>query len=127
MSFYCHQYHRFEFNSVCDSITLTVVCNILNINHNFIFLLSGIYNPYEFEPPHSWGYMITHNDTPQLVELLWMSDQPVAETSTWQNTQHTQQINIYAPAGFELAIPVGDRPQTHALDRSVTGIGHFFH
>ena len=27
------------------------------------------------------------------------------------------------PAGFEPSIPVGDRPQTHALDRSATGIG----
>ena len=27
------------------------------------------------------------------------------------------------PAGFEPAIPVGDRPQTRALDRSATGIG----
>ena len=26
------------------------------------------------------------------------------------------------PAGFEPAIPAGDRLQTHALDRSVTGI-----
>jgi hypothetical protein len=25
--------------------------------------------------------------------------------------------------GFEPEIPVGDRPQTHALDRSATGIG----
>ena len=27
------------------------------------------------------------------------------------------------PAGFEPAIPVGDPPQTHALDRSATGMG----
>jgi hypothetical protein len=27
------------------------------------------------------------------------------------------------PAGFEAAIPAGDRPQTLALDRSATGIG----
>jgi hypothetical protein len=26
------------------------------------------------------------------------------------------------PAGFEPAIPAGERPQTHALDRAVTGI-----
>jgi hypothetical protein len=26
-------------------------------------------------------------------------------------------------AGFETAIPAGDRSQTHALDRSATGIG----
>jgi hypothetical protein len=28
------------------------------------------------------GFVITHNDTPQSVGLLWMSDQLVAETST---------------------------------------------
>jgi hypothetical protein len=27
------------------------------------------------------------------------------------------------PAGFELAISAGERLQTHALDRSATGIG----
>jgi hypothetical protein len=27
------------------------------------------------------------------------------------------------PAGFEPAIPENDRPQTHALDRTSTGIG----
>ena len=45
-------------------------------------LLSGIYNPYEFEPPHSRGFEITHKDAPQSAGLLWTSDQPVAETST---------------------------------------------
>ena len=29
------------------------------------------------------------------------------------------------PAGFEPAMPAGDRPQTHALDRSATGIGKY--
>jgi hypothetical protein len=28
------------------------------------------------------------------------------------------------PLGFQPAIPVGDRPQTHALDRSATAIGY---
>jgi hypothetical protein len=28
------------------------------------------------------GFLITHNDAPQSVELLWTSDQLVAETST---------------------------------------------
>jgi hypothetical protein len=28
------------------------------------------------------------------------------------------------PAGFELAIPASERPQTHALDRAATGIGY---
>jgi hypothetical protein len=32
-------------------------------------------------PPRFRGFLITHNDTPQSVGLLWMSDQSVAETS----------------------------------------------
>jgi len=27
------------------------------------------------------------------------------------------------PAGYELAVPTDERPQTHALDRAATGIG----
>ena len=30
-----------------------------------------------------------------------------------------------SPAGFEPAIPAGERPQTYALDRVATGIGSF--
>ena len=30
------------------------------------------------------------------------------------------------PTGFEPAFPVGDRPQTHALDLSATGIGQLY-
>ena len=35
------------------------------------------------------GFLITHNNTPQSVWLLWMSDQPVAGTSAWQHTTIT--------------------------------------
>jgi len=33
-------------------------------------------------PPHSRGFLITHNDASQSVGLLWTSDQLVAETCT---------------------------------------------
>jgi hypothetical protein len=33
-------------------------------------------------PPHSRSFLITHNDAPQSVGLLWTSDQLVAGTST---------------------------------------------
>jgi hypothetical protein len=42
--------------------------------------------------------LITHNNAPQLVELLWTSDQLVAETSTWQHTTHI--TNIHVPGGI---------------------------
>jgi hypothetical protein len=34
------------------------------------------------QPPCLRGFLITHNDAPQSVGLLWTSDQSVAETST---------------------------------------------
>ena len=39
--------------------------------------------------PQSWGFWISHNDAPHSIWLLWMSDQLVAETSTWQHTTLT--------------------------------------
>jgi hypothetical protein len=37
-------------------------------------------------PPRSRGFVIIHNAAPQSGGLLWTSDQPVADTSTWQHT-----------------------------------------
>ena len=48
-------------------------------------------------PPQFLGFLITHNDAPQSVGLLWTSDQLVAETSTWQHI--TLITNIHAPGG----------------------------
>ena len=42
-------------------------------------------------PPHSWAFYIPHNDTTQSVGLLRTSDQPVAETSTWQHATLTRE------------------------------------
>jgi hypothetical protein len=52
---------------------------------------------------------------------LWMSDQPVAEISTWQLTT-TQGTNTHAPEGFEPTIPANERPRIHSLNRAATGI-----
>jgi hypothetical protein len=57
---------------------------------------------YEFEPPHSGRSEITHKDAPQSVGLLWTSDQPVAETSTWQ---HSQRTTIHTPGGIRTRNP----------------------
>jgi len=42
-----------------------------------------------FSQPLLRGFLITHNDAPQSVGLLWSSDHSVAETSTWQHTTLT--------------------------------------
>ena len=38
------------------------------------------------------------------------------------STQHSQEADIHAPAGFEPAIPASERPQTDALDSAASGI-----
>jgi len=54
------------------------------------FLGGGGNSPSGPGPPHSLGFEITHNDALQSVGLLWASDQPVAETSTWQHITLTR-------------------------------------
>jgi len=73
------------------------------------------------QPPVGKGVLIieasrSYSDTPHSVELLWTSDQPDVETSTWQHTTLTTDR-----LEFEPAIPSRERSQTHALDRAATG------
>ena len=72
------------------------------------------------QPQWAKSSSLPQSDTPHSVDILWTSDQPDAETSTWQ---HTTDKTSPSPAGFEPAIPISERPQTHALDRAVTGTG----
>jgi len=60
----------------------------------------------------------SYSDTSNSVGLLWMSDQPVAETSTCTTHNIYKKLKSIDSAGFETAIPGSERPQTHALDRA---------
>jgi hypothetical protein len=66
------------------------------------------------------GFLITHNDATQSVELLWTSDQSVAETSTSTYNTHNRQTPM-PPVEFVPTISAGERPKTYALDRTATG------
>ena len=46
-----------------------------------------------------------------------------AQRTPPDNTQHSQQTDIHAPAGFEPTIPTSEWLQIHALERAVTGMG----
>jgi hypothetical protein len=59
----------------------------------------------------------SHSDTPHSIVLLWVSDQPDAE----ELYLTTNNIHMHT-AGFQPAVPANERPQTHALDHSDTGI-----
>jgi len=62
----------------------------------------------------------SHTDTSHSVVLLWTSDQPVAETSTWQYDTHKWQTSMPS-AGFEPAILASELSKTQALDRGPLG------
>jgi hypothetical protein len=65
--------------------TLYFYCKVL-IFHNLIIIIiivcSGCAAQRGLWPPRSRGFVITHNDAPQSVRLLWTSDQLVTEIST---------------------------------------------
>jgi len=66
----------------------------------------------------------SRSDTPNPNGLLCMSDQPNAQTSTWQHTTlTTDRQTSMSPSGFEIAIASRKRLQTQDLDREATEIG----
>jgi hypothetical protein len=75
---------------LCFSLSnLTPIASIAVSDLSFIKFLriqgiffSGSAAQRELWPSRPRGFLITHNDVPQSVGLLWTSDQLVAETST---------------------------------------------
>jgi hypothetical protein len=61
------------------NITLTEVASLLD---PLFIILTGYAAQREQWPTRSRGLLITHNDAPQSVGLIWTSDQLVVETST---------------------------------------------
>jgi hypothetical protein len=55
---------------------------ILGLFIIYFIIFSGSAAQRGLWPLRSRGFVITHNDAPQSVGLLWTSDQLVAETST---------------------------------------------
>jgi hypothetical protein len=91
----------------------------LSLSNSSFFL-----SPYLCLPTHCrcTGYccLCSYSDTPHSVGLLWTSDRPVAETSTWQNTILTRDRH---PCPRWDSKTASELPQNHALDRTVTWIG----
>jgi hypothetical protein len=59
-----------------------IMCNSVRMGEILLFIFSGNAAQHGLWPPRSRGFLITHNDAPQSVGLLWTCDQPVAETPT---------------------------------------------
>jgi hypothetical protein len=83
-------------------------------------------------PPFSQQHLVGHglliieaslsnSDTMHSVGPLWTSDQPDAETSTWQDTQHSQETDIHDLGGIRTRNP----SQPAAADPRLRQRGHW--
>ena len=123
----CSIYH-FSFTSVSlpslcrTSERQTIKCLYSGIHCT---LSPHLFSPWRKSPPVGQGLLIietsqSHSDTSYSVGLLWTIDQPDPVTCTCtSHNSHKRQTSI-PTAGFELAIVASERPQTHALEGTVT-------
>jgi hypothetical protein len=59
-------------------------------------------------------------DVPLYTTLLWTSDQPAAEASTYTTRNISNIRTSIASVRLEPATPTNDQPQTHAIDRTAS-------
>jgi hypothetical protein len=80
----------------CGNICMIELIHVLQNVYFFSVALRPKRQP---RPLYSWILQIAHNDALQSVELLRMSDQRVAESSTWQHTTLTTDRRTYSFQG----------------------------
>jgi hypothetical protein len=97
-----------------------LMSTILIQTNLFNFVFSGSVAQRGLWPPRSWGFVITHNDAPRLVGILWTSDQLVAETSPWHHTTNTTEKHP-CPGG----IRTHNRSRRAAVDLCLRLRGHW--
>jgi hypothetical protein len=110
-----------SFSSFFSPLFLSLLFYSSHVGIPFIFF------PWRKQPLSGKGLLIietsrSHSNTTHSAELLWMSDQPDAETSTYTTHNTYNRQTSMPPAGFEPTIPASERPQTHALDRAAVRI-----
>jgi hypothetical protein len=118
---------------LCAPLIFSRRCLSLNHTNTVIALkpfvclfVFGATAPSGAKAPHSRGFWITHNDAPQSAGLLWTSDQLIfREFYLSTHNNHNRQTSM-PPVGFEHTISAGERPHTHALNRTATGTGKTF-
>jgi hypothetical protein len=105
----------------CKSVTRKQTINSITIiYYYYYFIISSSSAAQRGLWPPRFTRFFNHTQRRATVTLLWTSDQLVAETSTWQHTQHT---NIHAPG----VIRTHDRSRRAAVDLRLGSRGHWDH
>jgi amino acid transporter len=77
LTYFLNDFEMVPVAPIITGITLVIIIIII-----IIIIFSGTAAQHGLSPPRPRGFLITQNDAPQSVGLLWTSDQLVAETST---------------------------------------------
>jgi hypothetical protein len=91
----------------------------------YIFFSNGLTAPWGPRPPHFsrlHDHPLFRHTT---VGRIPLDEGPARRRDLYLTTHNTHNRQTSkSPAGFKPTIPVSKLPQTHALDRTATGIGH---
>jgi len=86
----------------------------------------GATSPSGSGPLYCRGFTITLRDT--TLDMSPVDKQSAQRTDLYLSTHNTHKEKAsILPAGSETIIPESERPQTHAFDRVLTGIGSSGH
>jgi hypothetical protein len=105
----------------CSDIHLAVTGRTVQLWSSLLFPHS-ITAPSGPGPPHYRGFTITLRHTTLGRKPLDEWSAPCRDLYLTTHNTHKRQTSI-TPAGLETTIPANERPQTHALHRTTTGIG----
>jgi hypothetical protein len=118
------QSHDWQMLNCLGFFTSSVYTDPYVYEHTMVtFIHSFIHFPVGCQPEHRAPFVvsaITHAIR-HTVGLLWTSDQPIAEASTYTTYKHKRQTSM-PRAGFKPAVPATKRPWTYTLDCAATGI-----
>jgi hypothetical protein len=121
-----HQVFRVQFLSIyilnLQHAVIMLLIALIMFAVMIIFFSNGSTAPWGPRPPHYWGFTITLRHT--TLGRTPLDEWPARRRDLYLTTHNTHKRQTsMPPAGFEPINPVSERPQTHALDRTATGIG----
>ena len=88
------KYHSHSTDCATPVLSKSIINYKRSHTNNILFSFGGTTTPSELGPPYYPGFTITLNQTPHSVGILWTSDQPDAEISTWQHTTLTRDRHL---------------------------------
>jgi len=97
-------------------------CRAKDLSASLRNFFRGSTAPIGHRPPYCWGFKITLRHTTLGGTPLqeWSARRRNLHLTT--NNTHKRQLSM-SSAGFEPPIPARERPQNHAFDHAITGIG----